>query len=279
MQTLIVLAVVMAVPVSIGLYFVLKPKFVERRRARLRGQPLAHGVEDILKWRVGIYSLLPDDLRRQLHGHINVFLDEKRFLGLSGQEITREVAVTIAGTACLLLLNRKATYFPGSSSILVYPTVYEADHVDSDGVVETHRRSKRAGESWHRGPIVLAWSSVEHGAANPGDGYNVVLHEFAHKLDEENGGTNGQPILHADGHYDEWADVLVREYEAFADRVARRRNRVLDEYGLTSPVEFFAVATESFFEKGWSMKRRLPDLYEQLRKFYAVDPASWRRGD
>nr|MDJ0919064.1 zinc-dependent peptidase [Woeseiaceae bacterium] len=102
------------------------------------------------------------------------------------------------------------------------------------------------------------------------------LHEFAHKLDEENGGTNGQPILHAEGHYEEWADVLGREYEAFADRVARRKNKVMDEYGLTSPVEFFAVATESFFEKGWSMKRRLPDLYEQLKKFYVVDPASWK---
>ena len=276
MQTFIVLLVVLAVPASIGLYFVIKPALVEKRRARLRQQPLAEGAEDILKQRVGLYSLLPDDLRQQLHGHINVFLDEKRFLGLGGQEITPEVAVTIAGSACMLLLNRRATYFPGSSTILVYPTVYEADHVDSDGMIETHRRSKRAGESWQRGPIVLAWSSVEHGAANAGDGYDVVLHEFAHKLDEENGVMNGQPILHVDGHYEEWAEVLGREYEAFAGRVARRKNKVMDEYGLTSPVEFFAVATESFFEKGWSMQRRLPELYDQLRKFYAVDPASWK---
>ena len=276
MQTLIVLLIVIAVPVSIGLYFALRPAFVQRRRARLRHQPLADGVEEILQQNVGLYGRLPADLREQLHGHINVFLDEKRFLGLSGQEITPEVAVTIAGSACLLLLNREPTYFPGFSSILVYPNVYEADQVDSDGVVETHRRSRRAGESWHRGPIVLAWSSVRHGAANAGDGYNVVLHEFAHKLDEESGGTNGQPVLHADGHYREWADVLGREYQAFADRVARRKNKVMDDYGLTSPVEFFAVATESFFEKGRSMKRRLPDLYEQLMKFYAVDPAGWQ---
>ncbi len=276
MSQLHVFLLVLAVPLAAVAYFVAKPMLVRRRRQRLRNQPVPDEVKNILKQHVGLYTLLPDELREQLHGHINVFLDEKRFLGLGGQAITPEVAVTIAGTACLLLLNREPTYFPGFSSILVYPNVYEADQVDSDGVVETHKRSRRAGESWHRGPIILAWSSVEHGAANASDGYNVVLHEFAHKLDEENGGTNGQPILHVAGHYDEWADVLGQEYRAFADRVARRKNKVMDEYGLTSPVEFFAVATESFFEKGWAMKRRLPDLYEQLMKFYAVDPASWK---
>ncbi|MEJ2330483.1 MAG: zinc-dependent peptidase, partial [Gammaproteobacteria bacterium] len=109
-----------------------------------------------------------------------------------------------------------------------------------------------------------------------GDGYNVVLHEFAHKLDEENNGTNGQPILHTAGHYKEWAEVLGREYRSFADRVSRRKNKVIDEYGLTSPAEFFAVATESFFEKSVAMQETLPDLYEQLEKFYSVDPASWK---
>ena len=85
------------------------------------------------------------------------------------------------------------------------------------------------------------------------------------------------PVLHAAGHYEEWAEVLGREYESFAERVSRRDNEVMDEYGLTSPAEFFAVATESFFEKGPAMQKRLPDLYEQLKKFYAVDPASWAR--
>lgn len=276
MKELIVFLVIISVPVAIGLYLVIKPKLVHKRRARLRGQPLPQGVEDILSRNVGLYSLLPDEQREQLHGHVNVFLEEKRFLGLGGQEITPEVAITISGIACMLLLNREPSYFPGFSSILVYPDTYEADQVDYDGVVETRKRSRRAGESWHRGPVVLSWSSVLQGAINPGDGYNVVLHEFAHKLDEENSGTNGQPILHAAGHYQEWAEVLGREYQSFADRVSRRKNKVLDEYGLTSPAEFFAVATESFFEKATAMQRRLPDLYEQLKKFYAVDPASWK---
>lgn len=276
MKELIVFLVIISVPVAIGLYLVIKPKLVQKRRTRLRRQPLPQGVEEILSRNVGLYSLLPDEQREQLHGHVNVFLEEKRFLGLGGQEITPEVAITIAGIACMLLLNREPSYFPGFSSILVYPDTYEADQVDYDGVVETRKRSRRAGESWHRGPVVLSWSSVLQGAANPGDGYNVVLHEFAHKLDEENSGMNGQPILHAAGHYQEWAEVLGREYRSFADRVSRRKNKVIDEYGLTSPAEFFAVATESFFEKAMAMQRRLPDLYEQLKKFYAVDPASWK---
>jgi len=277
MKELLVFLAIISVPVAIGLYWLIKPRLVRKRRTQLRKQPLPEGVEDVLSRNVGLYSLLPDDLREQLHGHINVFLDEKRFLGVGGQEITPEVAITIAGAACLLLLNREPSYFPGFSSILVYPETYEADQVNFDGVVETRKRSRRAGESWHRGPIVLSWSNALQGAVNAGDGYNVVLHEFAHKLDEENSGTNGQPILHAAGHYQEWAEVLGREFRSFAERVSRRKNKVIDEYGLTSPAEFFAVATESFFEKAGTMRRRLPDLYEQLRKYYAVDPATWKR--
>jgi len=249
MKELLVFLAIISVPVAIGLYWLIKPRLVRKRRTQLRKQPLPEGVEDVLSRNVGLYSLLPDDLREQLHGHINVFLDEKRFLGVGGQEITPEVAITIAGAACLLLLNREPSYFPGFSSILVYPETYEADQVNFDGVVETRKRSRRAGESWHRGPIVLSWSNALQGAVNAGDGYNVVLHEFAHKLDEENSGTNGQPILHAAGHYQEWAEVLGREFRSFAERVSRRKNKVIDEYGLTSPAEFFAVATESFFEK------------------------------
>lgn len=275
MKGLVIFLVMITVPAAIGLYWYIKPKVVSRRRMKLRERPPPEGLEEVLSRNIGLYSRLPDDLRDELHGHVNVFLNEKRFRGVAGQEITPEVQFTIAGVACMLLLKKEPSYFPGFSSILVYPDTYEAPQIEHDGVVETHRRSRRAGESWHRGPVVLSWTNVVHGAANAGDGYNVVLHEFAHKLDEENNGTNGQPILHEVGHYREWANVLGREYEQFADRVSRRKNKVIDEYGLTSPPEFFAVATESFFEKASSMKRKLPDLYEQLKRYYRVDPASW----
>ena len=152
-----------------------------------------------------------------------------------------------------------------------------ATEVTYDGQMEVHRKTRRAGESWHRGPVVLSWKDVLRGASDAGDGYNVVLHEFAHKLDEENGGTNGLPILQGRERYGEWAEVLGREYESLKHRVTRGQNRVLDEYGLTSPPEFFAVATESFFEKPAAMRDHLPDLYEQLRNFYRLDPVTWKR--
>lgn len=199
-----------AVPAAIVLYWTLKPKLVRKRRMRIRERPHPDGLEEVLSRNIGLYTRLPPDLQAELRGHINVFLNEKRFRGEGGQDITPEVMFTVAG---ILLLNREPSYFPGFSSILVYPKTYETTQVKYDGAVETHSRSRRAGESWHRGPVVLSWSDVLHGASNSEDGYNVVLHEFAHKLDEENSGTNGQPILR--------------------------------------------------------------DLYAQLKKYYAVDPASW----
>lgn len=277
MKALAIILLMIAVPVAMVLYWIYKPKFVQRRRMELRARPHPEGLEEVLSRNVGLYSLLPPDLQTELRGHINVFLSEKRFRGLGGQEITPEVMFTVAGTACVLLLNREPSYFPGFSSILIYPDTYETAQVDFDGTVQTHKRSRRAGESWHRGPIVLSWGDVLRGASNSVDGYNVVLHEFAHKLDEENSGTNGLPILRDTDHYQEWAQVLGQEYRSLETRVARRKNKVIDGYGLTSPAEFFAVATESFFEKSAAMQKRLPDLYEQLKRFYAVDPATWSK--
>jgi len=277
MKGLAIFLVMIAAPAAMGLYWTFKPKLVRKRRARLRDRPNPEGLEEVLSRNVGLYSLLPPALQTELHGHINVFLNEKRFRGVGGQEITPEVMFTVAGIACVLLLNRESSYFPGFSSILIYPDTYETTQVDYDGAVETHRRSRRAGESWYRGPIVLSWGDVLRGASNSEDGYNVVLHEFAHKLDEENSGTNGLPILGETDHYRDWAEVLGQEYRSLETRVARRKNKVIDEYGLTSPAEFFAVATESFFEKSAAMQKRLPDLYGQLKRYYAVDPAQWSK--
>lgn len=252
-----------------------RPWLRGRKRSRLRRRPLPPEAIKILERNVGLYRFLPDDLKAKLHGHINVFLDEKRFTGCDGLTISNEVSVTIAGIACLLLMNRPATYFPGFSSILVYPGSYRTTQVSYDGQLEVQHESHRAGEAWHRGPVVLSWNDTLNGAANVGDGYNVVLHEFAHKLDEENAGTNGSPILEDRNQYATWATVLSEEFEALGKRVATGKNDVIDDYGLTSPAEFFAVATESFFEKPAAMKRRLPALYDQLKRFYGLRPVEW----
>jgi hypothetical protein len=159
---------------------------------------------------------------------------------------------------------------------LVHPDTYVAKEVKYDGLVEVSEDSVRSGESWHRGPVVLSWLDVKRGSLNRDDGHNVVLHEFAHKLDEENEIMNGLPVLRDSSHYAEWAKVLSKEYDALLIRVERRKNSVLDAYGAVSPVEFFAVATESFFEKPLQMKRKLPELYEQFKRFYNLDPVEWR---
>ena len=271
----LIFGLVLAVPIAILVYLIAAPAVRRFRRKKLRTTTPPAEVTAVLERNVRLFTIMPIELREQLLGHVNVFLAEKEFVGCGGLEIADEMRYIVAGTACILLLNREPRYFPGFTSILIYPDTFEGGTVRFDGAVEVHERTARAGESWHRGPIVLSWGDVLRGVADPADGFNVVLHEFAHKLDEQNDGTDGLPELHDADHYDEWVDVLTREYAALRERVARGTNRVLDEYGLTSPPEFFAVATESFFEKPNAMKKRLPDLYRQLRRFYRVDPSSW----
>ena len=266
-----------AIPLGVLLIWWGRLQLRKRRREQLRRQPAPARVLEVLQQNVGLYSWLPDDLRTELHGLINVFLAEKQFVGCDGLVVSDEMEITIAALACILLLNRPTTFFPGFSTILVYPDAYIATEVSYDGQVEIQRETTRAGESWHRGPVILSWADVQRGASHVGDGYNVVLHEFAHKLDEENGGNNGLPVLSEQGHYADWATVLGREFRSLEKRVASRSNRVIDEYGLTSPPEFFAVATESFFEKPVAMKSQLPELYQQLSTFYRLDPADWFR--
>ena len=249
-----------------------------RRRARLLtllSTPLKASDISILEKNVGLYALLPDELRSQLHGLIQVFLAEKKFIG-RGIDITEDIRLTVAGNACLLLLHSHRKTFPGFTSILIYPETYVAHQTTQDGALQTRETSRRAGESWIRGPVVLSWSDVISGSKNANDGHNVVIHEFAHKLDEQTGQMDGLPLLREQAHYKEWSEILGAEYISLQERAKRRKNKVLDTYGTVSPPEFFAVATESFFEKPRQMKSRLPDLYRQLKTFFQLDPESWR---
>ena len=169
-------------------------------------EPLPEEWERILKQNVPLYSRLPDALRRQLQGLINIFLHEKRFEGCSGLEITDEIRVTVAAQACILLLNRKTDFYPRLSSILVYPGAYMAKEVwQTPAGFEVEEESVRLGESWESGTVVLAWDNIKHGAWDWKDGHNVVLHEFAHRLDQQNGTANGAPILAQRSRYVTWA--------------------------------------------------------------------------
>lgn len=245
-----------------------------RKRKKLKARPFPQAWVRIIHRNVPYYGVLTDEEREELHGHIQVFLHEKRFEGCAGVEITEEIRLTVAAQACLLLLRRATNYFPTLRTILIYPYHYRAKtfrHIGGGAVVESYET--RLGESWSRGEIVLSWDNVRHGAANMEDGLNVVLHEFAHQLDEEIGGTDGAPLLPDPVMYEDWARVLGREYEQLCEQIDRRRATFLNDYGATNPAEFFAVVTETFFEKPKPLKRIHPELYEQFKLFYQQDPA------
>jgi Mlc titration factor MtfA (ptsG expression regulator) len=244
------------------------------RRKRLMTAPLPEAWREILVRNLPPYVSIPEGLQARLHGYINVFLDEKRFEGCGGQEITDEVRVTIAGQACLLLLGRGSKCYPKLKSVLVYPHTYVAGGKGLFGA-QNEERSVRLGESWQTGAVVLAWDSVRGGALNFHDGHNVVLHEFAHQLDQADGVADGTPVLDNLSCYGAWARCLTREYTSFLKRVSKHKPTVIDEYGATNSAEFFATATEAFFEKPDQLHRKRPDLYEELKHYYHMNPLEW----
>lgn len=224
---------------------------------------------------------LPASDRRELEGQIQVFLAEKSFSGCGGLEITEGIRLTIAAQACMLLLRRKIDLvYPGLHSILVYPSAYiaRASRPGAGGIV-IEGRQVRLGESWDRGSLVLSWDDVQQGAADVHDGHNVVFHEFAHQLDQQAGGGPGAPDLGNRSRYIAWARVLGKEYEELTRAVHGHRNTLIDGYGATNPAEFFAVVTECFFEKGVQLRKRHPEVYDQLCGFYGRDPAALELGE
>lgn len=250
--------------------------FKKRRRHRLRQQAFPPEWVDIIEHNVIYYRMLPPEDQRELQGLVQVFLAEKQFEGCGGLEITDEIRLSIAAQACILLLHRDTDLYPMLQSILVYPSAYvaPATHYQADGTV-TEEAQARLGESWARGAVVLSWDDVKRGAADVHDGHNVVFHEFAHQLDEESGAAEGAPVLPRRSMYMAWARVLGHEYERLIHDIDHHKQTLLDRYGATNPAEFFAVVTESFFEKPLELKAHHPDLYEQLQLFYHQDPAAY----
>ena len=253
--------------------------FTGQRRKRLRSQPFPPAWEWILEKGVPLYGRLLEPDRRELRGHIQVFLAEKQFEGANGMAISDEVRLTVAAQACLLLLHRETDYFPGLSSIVVYPGEFVAMRyeVDEAGVV-TEGDDVRSGESFEGGALVLSWEDVRRVGIDVHDGYNVVLHEFAHQLDAEDGLSGGEPLLARGGRSRRWTQVLRQEYEQLVQDAEEGYDTFLDPYGAENPGEFFAVATEAFFLLPEGMREYHPELYEILAQYYCQDPATdWGR--
>lgn len=236
--------------------------------------------DDLLDHRFAVYRHLPDALRDRLRERILRFVNEKQFEACGGLEtVTVEMRVLVAAQAALLLVGRpKDPLYPRLHSILLYPGAFRDRGKRVFGLEEGDdtERDIRLGESWNTGSVILAWDSVQHGAASDDDGMNVVLHEFAHQLDQADGSTDGTPSLDAVGKYQDWAAIFQREYEALVDQANDpRSDPLLDPYGAENPAEFFAVATETFFELPEDLREKHPELYGELRDYYGVDPAEW----
>ncbi|HEX6982064.1 MAG TPA: M90 family metallopeptidase [Balneolaceae bacterium] len=252
--------------------------FKKRRRQRLMQKPFPEAWAAILKQNVPYFRHLPDQLRQKLQGLIQIFLDEKRFEGCGGLEITDEIRLTIAAQACILMLglDNLSAFYPDLRSVLVYPHHYVAkvkNHHQSFFVEEGFEH--RNGESWSHGNIVLAWDEVKRGASDINDGQNLVFHEFAHQLDYESGATDRIESEYEESHYLSWARVMGDEFQNFLRDLKRNQQTLIDAYGATNLSEFFAVVTEYFFEKPGPLKKKHPDLYQQLQKFYRQDPESY----
>lgn len=230
----------------------------------------------MLARRWALYSRLSEPDRRELQGHIQVLLAEKRFEGCAGLEVGEEMRVLVAAQACLLLLHRETDYFPRLVALLIYPGSFRSprQHRDESGVITEHHEVL-SGESWDRGTVVLAWDEVRRSLRGHGDGYNVVLHEFAHQIDCENGPADGFPGISRRQARADWARVMGEAFETLRRDSDRGRWTFLDPYGAQDPAEFFAVATESFFECPRELRREMPELYEQMKRFYRQDPAGW----
>ncbi len=246
-----------------------------RRRERLRQRPVPPRWRAWLERRFALYARLPEADRRELEALIQVFTAEKRFEGCNGLTVTEEMKVLIAAQACLLLLHRDTDVYPGLITILVYPSAFVARERESLGagaVVEGE--VPLLGQAWQEGVVILSWDDALAGAHDPRDGRNVVLHEFAHQLDQEDGVADGAPVLPRRSMYVAWARILGEEYATLRRNVAHGRPDVLRAYGAENPAEFFAVATEAFFDRPRALRSRHPGLYAELRGFYRQDPAA-----
>ena len=260
-----------ALAAAVGL--LAQPWWIRRRRNRLRAPPFPAAWRRILRRRVPAVARLPYHLQRRLKAHIQVFVAEKAFIGCQGQAITDEVRVTIAAQACLLLLGHaQPDCYPRLAQILVYPDTFvtQREQALGNGLVHEQRLSM-SGESWSQGQVILSWADVLSGAADPADGHNVVLHEFAHQIDQDTGIADGRPWRPTPALRQRWAAVMDAAFE----RLRQEPSTVIDAYGATQPAEFFAVVTELFFERPQALAAEAPDVYGELRELFGVDPRAW----
>ncbi len=246
------------------------------RRARVQAQPFPLAWREILRQRMPAFARLPADIQWRLKKHAQVLIAEKPFIGCAGLQITDEMRVLVAAQAALLLLGGRGGYFQNLRQVLIYPGAFVVDRLEpgASGLAHESRRVL-AGESWQQGQLLLSWDDVLAGAADADDGRNVVIHEFAHQLDQDNGRANGAPWLGRREAYARWSAVLGAEFAVLRERLARDEHGLIEAYAATDPAEFFAVVSELFFERSGQLASEHGALHAELRRYYGVNPAHW----
>ncbi len=266
----IFVACVLLIAGVVGFRYVAKT----RTRTALLTTRLTDHQREIVARQVPLVRRLPPELCQRLEGKMNLFLEQVSFYGNRGLEVTEEMELSIAAQACLLIVNTDMWY-DNLRTILLYPSAFKSRQSRQSGFVVTEKETVRTGESWNRGPVVLSWAHSMAGSLNDRDGQNVVLHEFAHQIDDMSGHTNGIPLLDRDQSFAEWERVFLTAFQSHVREVERGHKTVIDTYGAEGHEEFFAVSVEVFFERPRALKKEAPGVYEQLSKLFRLDPVTW----
>ena len=249
----------------------------KRRRKKLTAAPFSELWESIIRRNIAHYGLLEDDERAHLQALIQVFIAEKHWEAVGGLQLTDEIRVTISAQACLLLLGLQHNYYRNVESIIVYPSTV-VPPPRQRGFFETTTApvdptQPILGQAFLHGPVIIIWDAALHEGRHPELGHNVVYHEFAHKLDMLDGAVDGTPPLRDRTEYRDWVEICTREYQRLQQDTRQGRKSFLDAYGSTNTAEFFAVATEQFFDQPRLLMEQAPELYRVLKEYYRQDPA------
>ena len=250
-------------------------KWLEHQRIRytLSHHPIPHQAWESLMHDAHIFTGLSSVERAHLRELTTLFLHRKRIDGVQGLVLSTEMALAVAAQACLLILKLGLDYYDGWVEVVIYPGAFQVsrDDTDATGLVSQQQQTL-SGESWSRGPVILSWDDVAASLAGLRPGHNVVVHEFAHKLDMLNGSANGMPPLHADMVRRQWTDSFSDAYDHLQQQLAHHHPGI-NAYGATAPAEFFAVVSEYFFTDPQRLFQQAPEVYDQLVLFYRQNPA------
>lgn len=254
---------------------------LKRYRRFLLQRRLRHSRVPYKLWHEALHQVpllqrLPKQELHLLRRLTSLFLDRKTIVGAGDFAVDEGMRVIIAAQACVLILKLNLAYFDGWVEVIVYPGAFIVNHNEADDAGVIHQQSRAlGGEAWGRGPVILSWGDIDPLGRERAVGHNVVLHEFAHKLDMLNGPADGLPPLHHGMVLKHWSEDFSEVYSKLRKQVAAHHHTDIDPYAAVNPAEFFAVVSETFFEAPERLIHHYPALYEELRSFYRQDPLSW----